>query len=666
MKKVLVLAANPIETQRLRLDKEGRAIERSLRQSKYRDMYELHLKPVVKAKDLSSLIVEHKPHFIHFSGHSTDKGIVLENDLAEATIVPWNDLAEFFKPFSPIECILFNSCHSETQTETFAKHAHYVIGMSQEIGDEEAITFSEAFYEAVGNGYEIPNAFEIGRRVIGLAGGNLSDMELTLTLGIPIPRSRIQTNPSQNDDQDRQDIDEISGDEFVIQALRGNTGGWEEARKKYFIALRKNLNPKTATTIRLHRKLTMCYRKEGKLQLAQEEYTNAFNIKKELRHNGEVDISTEVAFLKLEYAYLCFSNKEWSALEHSAETIIESYDEDNIYKKKSEFDYILGNAFNLLAIALEYQKIKISKSGHKSIDCLKLAMYYLEKSNEPDTLQKLFDLEINLVARLLDEGSCDEVIARISNKFIKNDKINLLPIQRQILIKHNLAVAYLENQREGYISEAKTLAEQVLLWAKEQSDVDEWIWALELNLQIWIEQVRLAIVDDIDSVLTMAQNELEKLKFSEQFEQQKQSSQNRTDEIEFARLCTELYIAAKRPDKANEEFKKTNFHSHPSHDADMLVTYAQLCLLNGEVSRAEYSLEDAIRRYTAEEKKGKQVRTLAELASLHMNRGDWQESKKLLTDAKCVGEHIAHTNLKSKIATLLNDVNNQISRLTYS
>lgn len=57
---------------------------------------------------------------------------------------------------------MLNACFSETQAEGIAKHIPYVIGMSNEIGDKAAIAFSIGFYQALGAGRSIEEAYKLG------------------------------------------------------------------------------------------------------------------------------------------------------------------------------------------------------------------------------------------------------------------------------------------------------------------------------------------------------------------------------------------------------------------------------------------------------------------------------------------------------------------------
>jgi hypothetical protein len=57
---------------------------------------------------------------------------------------------------------VLNACYSSAQAEAIAHHVAYVVGMSDAIGDDAAIAFSVGFYQAIGAGRSIEEAFDLG------------------------------------------------------------------------------------------------------------------------------------------------------------------------------------------------------------------------------------------------------------------------------------------------------------------------------------------------------------------------------------------------------------------------------------------------------------------------------------------------------------------------
>jgi hypothetical protein len=66
---ILFLAANPLGTDRLALDREARAIQMELERSGFRDRFELVTRWAVEPLDLLRELRKLKPTVLHFSGH---------------------------------------------------------------------------------------------------------------------------------------------------------------------------------------------------------------------------------------------------------------------------------------------------------------------------------------------------------------------------------------------------------------------------------------------------------------------------------------------------------------------------------------------------------------------------------------------------------------------
>jgi len=170
--KILVLAANPIDTVRLRLDKEVREITNGLQRANKRDEFSLVQQWAARPIDLRRALLEHEPEILHFCGHGEGtQGLFLENDQGNATLVSTDALANFARLFSNhVKCIVLNACYSAIQAEALAQHISYVVGMSGEISDEAAIEFSVAFYDSLGAGKSYLFAFELACNAIQLLG----------------------------------------------------------------------------------------------------------------------------------------------------------------------------------------------------------------------------------------------------------------------------------------------------------------------------------------------------------------------------------------------------------------------------------------------------------------------------------------------------------------
>jgi hypothetical protein len=170
---ILFLAADPTDASRLRLGEEFREIQEKLKLAKLRDRFELELPQLsVRPADITQALLDTQPQIVHFSGHGTSTGaLCFENQVGQTRRVQPDALAALFEQFTcQVNCVLLNACYSENQAKAIAEHIKYVIGMNQAIGDKAAIAFAIGFYQALGAGRTIEDAYKLGCVQIRLQG----------------------------------------------------------------------------------------------------------------------------------------------------------------------------------------------------------------------------------------------------------------------------------------------------------------------------------------------------------------------------------------------------------------------------------------------------------------------------------------------------------------
>jgi esterase/lipase superfamily enzyme len=170
-KTILVLAANPLETDRLRLDEEVRLIEERLAENNAGRDYRLVTEWAVRGTDLSRCLLKYKPTIVHFSGHGSPTGeIILEADDGRSHPVAVQKLAELFAILDDnTECVVLNACYSQGQAAALAHSVGCVVGMAREIGDASALRFTAGFYRGLAFGQDYYKAFRLGCSEIDLA-----------------------------------------------------------------------------------------------------------------------------------------------------------------------------------------------------------------------------------------------------------------------------------------------------------------------------------------------------------------------------------------------------------------------------------------------------------------------------------------------------------------
>lgn len=175
--KILYIASEPLNysnnTLRLNLNKEYREINDQLSKSKHRNRFVIE-NPVLAAQplDISSALIRSKPNIVHFSGHGSKYGeLVLETIGGKALMASASSIENLFKLLVPsLNCVILNACYSKNQAKAIAQHVPYVIGMENHITDDSAIAFVAGFYQALGEGLTIDQAFDLGKVQVGILG----------------------------------------------------------------------------------------------------------------------------------------------------------------------------------------------------------------------------------------------------------------------------------------------------------------------------------------------------------------------------------------------------------------------------------------------------------------------------------------------------------------
>jgi hypothetical protein len=170
IKRILILAANPRGTTRLRLDQQLREVDAGLQRARHRNQFVLQQRWAVRPRDIQRAMLDFEPQIVHFSGHGAeDEGLVFEDDTGREKLVDGEALAGLFELFAEqVECVVLNACYSAVQADAITRHINYVIGMNQAIGDEAAIEFTVGFYDALGAGRSVEFAYRLGCAAVRL------------------------------------------------------------------------------------------------------------------------------------------------------------------------------------------------------------------------------------------------------------------------------------------------------------------------------------------------------------------------------------------------------------------------------------------------------------------------------------------------------------------
>lgn len=168
--KVLFLASNPVDTSALRLGQEVREIDQKIEVGSARDAFELVQQHALRPSDLQHVLLRHRPHIVHFSGHGSEsEEIVLEDNAGKSHFVSQQALTSLFRILKDnVRVVFLNACFSRPQAEAIGSVIDYTVGNNKGVGDRAAITFAAAFYRALAFGRTVREAFELARLELDL------------------------------------------------------------------------------------------------------------------------------------------------------------------------------------------------------------------------------------------------------------------------------------------------------------------------------------------------------------------------------------------------------------------------------------------------------------------------------------------------------------------
>jgi branched-chain amino acid transport system substrate-binding protein len=201
---ILFLAANPVGTDRLALDREARAIQVELERSGHRDQLELVTRWAAEPLDLLRELRKLRPTVVHFSGHGgqaempsvlsrrrdvvndggadegddgdNQHGLFLQGPDGRPQLVPSAALAETFGAAgTSVKLVVLNACYSEMQAEGLLAHVGCVVGITGSISDDAARSFAIGFYGGLGERESVAAAHRQGCAAIRLEGLRDSD-----------------------------------------------------------------------------------------------------------------------------------------------------------------------------------------------------------------------------------------------------------------------------------------------------------------------------------------------------------------------------------------------------------------------------------------------------------------------------------------------------------
>ncbi len=94
---------------------------------------------------------------LHYAGHGTKKGIILEQRNLEA-----EDFSRIVALSDKTQCVVLNACNTFSIAKLLAQHIPFVIGTQAPVNDSTAIAFAQGFYLGIASGKTIEKSFDFG------------------------------------------------------------------------------------------------------------------------------------------------------------------------------------------------------------------------------------------------------------------------------------------------------------------------------------------------------------------------------------------------------------------------------------------------------------------------------------------------------------------------
>jgi len=159
--RILFLSANPWTTARILVDEEAREVFEKLQEGSYRHRFILQKHFAIRPGDIQRLLMMHRPHIVHFSGHGSKRHRIILGGLpGRGKQIERQPLVDVFALYRKhVRLVFLNACFTRTQAKSLSEVIDYSIGAGKPIGDKEGVAFAGAFYRGLAFGNSVKEAF---------------------------------------------------------------------------------------------------------------------------------------------------------------------------------------------------------------------------------------------------------------------------------------------------------------------------------------------------------------------------------------------------------------------------------------------------------------------------------------------------------------------------
>lgn len=174
--RVLFVPCSPADGDHLRVTGELRAAREATKLGAQGGRIIIEDLPAATIHDFRRALLSKEFDLIHFSGHANPDALVFEDASGNAQMVGLRDLEELISRKPSVRCVVLNGCSAVQNIDPSGKY--FIIGPTEEIGDDAAIEFSRGFYDALAAGKSFEEAYFEGKSSAKLMGHSADFVEL--------------------------------------------------------------------------------------------------------------------------------------------------------------------------------------------------------------------------------------------------------------------------------------------------------------------------------------------------------------------------------------------------------------------------------------------------------------------------------------------------------
>lgn len=217
--RILILAANPVNTPRLELETEHRLLRNRIHANVEAGTCEILAEWATRLEELQNALKTYRPHVVHFAGHGDDGVICLEDDEGACQPVSKGELSLLLNTATGrLRLVTLNACSSAPQMEKLGQLVDYIVGTTAPVEDDAAVRFTAHFYEAVAVGSTVREAFDKAQGKLA-AGGQTAQADGYRIIVRPGVDETEPLLPPFNKDRTRTKIDDFNAQSLDIANL---------------------------------------------------------------------------------------------------------------------------------------------------------------------------------------------------------------------------------------------------------------------------------------------------------------------------------------------------------------------------------------------------------------------------------------------------------------